>query len=271
MPDEETPAAAAPPASDDANEVSDLADILVGLYEENTADEPDKPAETTGEGDPPPEASPSGETPDESGATPPPSQSPDWSSPEAQQFLDKWYADRRAAEVRQDASRKSVEELDELVADGRYDELGERFAKEYTQHKAKTEAGQETLKEFLTETYQKIFADPVFQNLSDAEKVELDPNRFSSDVEYIDHLRTFTAKKQSAAGSDADIEARVQERLKALANERRGAAVGSPSATGLPSADSGAAPAEDAARPAGDLIAEGLSEAFARKQGATVD
>ena len=280
MPDEKEPDSAAPVADADSDtddsdgDIAELADILAGLYEENTADEPTTPPARAEEGEPPTDASPSDGQPSltgESGDTPPPSQPPDWSSPEAQEFLDKWYADRRTAETRQAASTQSLEELDEMVREGRYSDLGERFAEEYGAAKAKKEAGGEVLKEFLTETYQKIFADPVFQNLTDTEKVELDPNRFSSDVEYIDHLRQFTAKKSFTAASEEDIDARVNERLKALANERRGSAVGSPSATGLPAADSGNAPAEDSKRPAGDLLSEGLHEAYSRKSGLSAE
>jgi hypothetical protein len=274
--DERESAAETPAATDDSDDIGDLADILTGLYNENTANEPTTQPAAAGEGDPSsPDASPSGDggSSDESttSAESTPSQPPDWSSPEAQQFLDKWYADRRAAETRQAATAESIEELDTLVTEGRHEELGERFAREYGAAKAKKEAGGEVLKEFLTETYQKIFADPVFQNLSDAEKVELDPNRFSSDVEYIDHLRTFTATKKSSAASEADIEARVQEKLKALANERRGATVGSPSATGLPTANSGGSSQDDISRPSGDLLAEGLREEMDRKRGITSD
>lgn len=261
MPDETQPGADTPPPAedkDDAAEIQELVSILDELYKEDA----ETLAPPTGSEAAPADAS----LPDAPAASDSPAPI-DWTTPEARAVLDQWYTDRKAAETRQDSETASLQEIAKLVQEGKHQELGEIVAKELVSASQREVVGKEVLTNFLSQTYQKIFADPVFQSLTDAEKIEIDPKRFPSDVEYIDFLRQFTARKSGAQATDEVIEAKVQERLKAAANENRGRKMTTSSPTGLPPNAPGAQPADDSNTSGADLIALGMREEYDRISG----
>lgn len=263
MPDDTQPGADTPPPAEDKTdaEIQELVSILDELYKEDL----ETPAPPTGAGAS--ASPPDGASPPDASVTPDSPAPIDWNAPEAKAFLDQWYTGRRAAEERQDTETKSLQEVAKLVQEGKYQELGEIVAKELVSASQREVVGKEVLTGFLSQTYQKIFADPVFQSLTAEEQVEIDPNRFPSDVDYIDFLRQFTARKSGAAATDEVIEAKVQERLKAAANEKRGGKMTTLSPTNLPPTAPGAQPADDSNMSGSDLIALGMREEFDRISG----
>lgn len=193
--------------------------------------------------------------------TSPPSVSGDaaklFSDPALQEQLQQWYRQQKAAEERQAEAQRQLEEIDKLIEEGNYAELGERVAKEWQEHKQKQTAGEEVLKAFLYQTYNQIFQDPIFQSLTDSDKAAIDPAKYGSDAEYIKALMDFKAEKLARAKLEQEVEKRVKERLEAMKNQAAADRVKSSSPSGIPSAK---ASAGDENKTGADLIREGFLE-----------
>lgn len=248
-----------PPAA--AEEDDDLASILSDLFtNEDTPPESGKGQEGV---TPPPDSTPPSSS-DEPAAPSAPGPGLDLQDPNTQAVLRQWYREQKAAEERQQAEEAGLQEVVKWVQEGDYTKLGEAVAEELQEAATRKEVGGEVLGEFLTNTYARLFSDPVMKDLTPEEQAQINPAKFKGgDAEYVVFLNDFIAGKKARTTTDEQIEQKVQERLKALANERRGGKLTSPSPnSGLPPSMPGETPPDDDGKTGADLIKEGLAEAY---------
>lgn len=233
-----------------AGEPESLEDVA-NLLDEMVADVDDKGEET------PPADKP--EDKGEEEETPAPPTTPDLSAvfrqPEGQRYMreqfQSWLNDLT------DSQRQSAEaqEVQRLMDEKQYEELGKRWATTEANRKVKDEA----LEGFLDQTYRGIFADPAFQNLKPEEVQALRPENFRSDAEYIRHLSQFIATKNRESGLEETVKTRVDEGIQARINAAKAKKLGKGAIGGAPPAD---AKTPDKPTDSRTLIQQGLRETF---------
>jgi len=148
------------------------------------------------------------------------------------------------------------QELQKLIADGNFEELGKR----YTKSLETQQAGQGAVDTFLTTFYRNLFSDELFQNLTVEERKEIEPDgRFQTDADYVRHLSKFMANKLKSGISNEDLNAAVAERIEALRRSVAGDKARKGSVQGASPAEGGSSSSPTDAR---SLISEGLKETF---------
>ena len=266
-PQGDPPAGAGTPPADAADD-DDLSAILTGLFTtEDTPPESEKGQEGTPSS--PPDSIPSSSS-DEPAVPSAPGPGLDFRDPSVQSALKDWYRGQKLAEEQRAADEQRLTEVTEWIQKGEYDKLGEAVADELVEAANRKEVGGEVLGEFLTNTYAKLFADPAMKDLTAEEQEKINPKNFKGgDAEYIAFLGEFIASKKGASATDDEVEKRVQERLKALANERRGSKLsGGGPTTPLPASIPGeGSSGDDDSKSGADLVREGLAEAYEEAAG----
>lgn len=161
----------------------------------------------------------------------------DFSDPEVQKQLaplfESWVDEQKNKADRE----KSVAELDGLVEEENFEELGKRFAQEFSQAKTRGKVQTEVLSDFLGKYYNQVFQSPLLQNLTAEEREKLDPRKYQDDISYLVALNDFMVGKGKTLTVEEQVEQRVAERLKAIENGEVGERVsGAAAVTGAPGA-----------------------------------
>lgn len=185
-----------------------------------------------------------------------------WNTPEGREFLQRWYAEQKAAEERQAQNQQLLDDVETKIKEGRHTELGEQFAEEYQRARARESAGGEAVSQVLGDTYRRLLSHPVFEKgLTAEEKGRLHVSNFGSPAEHIAALTGFIVEKEGTSRVEAEADKRVREKLEAKAKEKAGDKMRGHSPSSLPAAS----PEGQAPQAAADLLAEGLREAFLGK------
>ncbi len=122
------------------------------------------------------------------------------------------------------------------------------------------------LNELLGDTYRRILVHPVFQSpLTPEEQQRLHVSNYQSHAEHILALSQFIAEKTAAEKTGKDFESRVEERAKALVNQKAGDKLRDSSPSNIPGGR-GDRSGDTEGMSSGDLLAEGLREEYAKRQ-----
>ncbi len=116
------------------------------------------------------------------------------------------------------AAQKAQTEIDGLIDDGDYEELGKRFAKDTVTNRAGKVQADAALQEAFGGVYRELFALPELQNLTAEEKSKIDASKFTNDADYIPALLQLIVSKRAAGTLDKTVEDMLTEKLKVLEN-----------------------------------------------------
>ncbi len=116
------------------------------------------------------------------------------------------------------AAQKAQTEIDGLIEDGDYEELGKRFAKDTVTNRAGKVQADAALQEAFGGVYRELFALPELQNLTTEEKSKIDASKFTNDADYIPALLQLVVSKRTAGTLDKTVEDMLTEKLKVLEN-----------------------------------------------------
>lgn len=156
--------------------------------------------------------------------------------PEAQKLvqsqIDGWL---KAASANADAKAQS-EEFQKLIEDGNFEEIGRRFVTSQQEQQIRSKVEEEALTRAYGEVYGKLIPQVDALNLTDKEKLAIDPKNFESDAEYVLALTNLIADKRSNSSLDELIAKGVDERLTTLKNMKTAATVNASGPSGLPGA-----------------------------------
>jgi hypothetical protein len=116
------------------------------------------------------------------------------------------------------AAQKAQQEIDGLIEDEDWEELGKRWAKDTVTNRAGKQQADAALQEAFGNVYQQIFALPELQNLTDEEKAKIDASKFTSDADYIPALLELVVEKRSGTDLESRVNDMLNEKLTALKN-----------------------------------------------------
>lgn len=179
--------------------------------------------------------------------------------PEAQaimkQELDRWVKEASASAE----AKKQQEEFQKLIEEGDYEEIGKRFVSEQQSKAVRTAAQEEALTRAYSSIYGKLFGELDKYELTDAEKLAMQPTNFDTDESYILHLSTLAASKRAGDDIEQRANKRAEEILQALANQKAAEAAGGGSPSNIPGATETAGNRNESSR---DLISSGFRESY---------
>ena len=178
---------------------------------------------------------------------------------EAQGLIRQQLADGLAQAQEQVLSKARQDQLQNLIKDERYDEIGRMFVEEQQSEAVRSVAEEAALRQVYGDIYRRVFSHPVMKSLNEGERNLLNPSNFQDDASYVLALTAFIATKSDEQQRGTLVDAKVNEKLQTLQNMAAANAVTNPSVSGLP----GAVAAGGGNKTASELIAEGWADQLA--------
>lgn len=188
--------------------------------------------------------------------------------PEAQKLvqaqLQNWLADASATAE----AKKEQEAFQELLKSGDYEEIGKRWVQAESEKAIQSKAEDAALTKAYGDVYGRLFKELETYQLTDAEKAEIAPEKYTADAEYVLALSEFIANKKSGSSVETMVDKRVEEKLTTLRNMKSAKAATDPSPSTLPAA-TGPTSGKETSR---SLISDGFREYLeeASERGAAV-
>lgn len=178
---------------------------------------------------------------------------------EAQGLLSQTLQSMMAESARTAAAQAEAAELQQLIKDEKYDEVGKRIVERTQMDAARAQVEDTVLKQQFAPVYQDIFAQPELKVLTAEEREKLHPSKYNSDAEYVRGLTSFIEGKRFESKVQAEVTKRVEAELKARANGESSARSKTRSVAAGPGATAELAGARQSTT---DLIRQGLRATF---------
>lgn len=174
--------------------------------------------------------------------------------PQAQELVraqaQQWVSSQQTAAAVETAQK----EIDGLINDEDFEELGKRFAKDTVTNRAGKVQADAALQEAFGGVYRELFALPELQNLTTEEKASLEASKFTSDAEYIPALLKMVVAKRVGGTLDETVNNMLTEKLKVLENM---AGAGNANGSGSPNIPGGATGGNLEGKSSRDLLSQG--------------
>lgn len=178
---------------------------------------------------------------------------------EAQQIIRQRLADGLTQAQETALGKAKQDQLQQLVKEERYDEIGRMFVEEQQTEAVRSEAEDAAMRQVYGDIYRRLFQHPVMKSLSAEERNLLDPRNFQDDATYVLALTAHIATKSEGQQRSELVKSEVNTTLEALKNIAAANTAANPSISGLP----GAVGPGGGDKSSSDLIREGWAEQLA--------
>lgn len=224
--------------------LEEVLDLLDGLEieaapeaaEEGTAEEAPEGGEKAGEGNEPGEPEP----------RPP---QPQTEEPKGEELLRRFAEDQEAQRIARErlaayfaevqageAAEQAQREIDSLIAEGRWEELGKLAAERIQRSRIEEEALSAARREAYVEVYRQLFAQPELREIPPEDRQRLAPANYPDDASYIAALTEYVVTRRAEAKAEAEAERKLREKLEAMGYEKALDATSRPSPSAIPPA-----------------------------------